>query len=533
MFRCRGRRLTGVVRAADSALGRDPDTLVIAVPGTPPSLDLEQVLTADAELVMANVHEGDLFTYRLRPEGDVTVANVTPGGDQAIDGLLARQWSRDAKDGTVTVRLRQGVRSPFGNTFTAADYLWSWRRRFAHRGIGWYASVVAGIEGPDCIEAVDKWTVRFTLPVDSPVFFRLLAHLYYGGPFDATEARRHATQEDPWAREWLNRNACGFGPYHVEAVTPGVQTLLRSNPAGTRHPAFERVVLRAEADPAKRTAALVAGDVDVAWGIDEGDLAEVEAEASLRVVRVPANKQCYVGLTTSAPPLDDVRVRRALAWATPYADVLREVYRGRARRMRSIVPDGYAGYSPTYRYEDDPQRARGILAEAGLSEPVALSLSFNADRAESARVAAVVGRGWGRAGIRVRLEALANAEFVHRKYGGGLQAFVERGQWPWTGDGAYALWVYLANGRDNFQNAADYSNPAFDDAICRALRMPDSKERAVLVRLCQEMAAEDVPWVQLAWYDWAVPARRDLEGFVWMPDNQLRMGYLRRRPAQA
>jgi peptide/nickel transport system substrate-binding protein len=317
----------------------------------------------------------------------------------------------------------------------------------------------------------------------------------------------------------------------VEAVTPSVETLLRSNPAGARRPSFGRVILRAETDPTKRLAALAAGEVDIAWGIDEGDLAEVEAEPYLRVVRAPANKQCYVGLTTTAPPLDDVRVRRALAWATPYSDVLRSVYRGRARRMRSIVPDGYTGYSPTYRYENDPVRARKLLAEVGLSEPIELNVSFNADRPESARVAAVVRRGWERIGIRVLLEPLANAQFVQRKYAGRLQAFVERGQWPWTGDGAYALWVYLGGGNNNFQNAVGYRNPEFDEAVRRALRMQDSAERLVLVRRCQEIAAEDVPWVQLAWYDWAVAARRDLEGFVWMPDNQLRVGYLRRRLA--
>jgi ABC-type transport system substrate-binding protein len=166
-----------MIRSADLARGRDPDILLIAVPGTPSSLDLEQALTADAELVLANVHEGDLFTYRLRPDpvGDVMVADVARGDDRAVDGLLARRWRRDPKGGTVTVRLRRGIRSPFGHVFTAADYVWSWRRRFAHCGIGRYTAIVAGIESPDCVEALDQWTVRFTVPVNSPIFFRLLA----------------------------------------------------------------------------------------------------------------------------------------------------------------------------------------------------------------------------------------------------------------------------------------------------------------------------------------------------------------------
>ena len=60
------------------------------------------------------------------------------------------------------------------------------------------------------------------------------------------------------------------------------------------------------------------------------------------------------------------------------------------------------------------------------------------------------------------------------------------------------------------------------------MRMMDSPARAALTTKLQEIAADEVPWVQVAWFDWTVAAKKDLTGFLWTPDNQIRFYYLRR-----
>ena len=61
------------------------------------------------------------------------------------------------------------------------------------------------------------------------------------------------------------------------------------------------------------------------------------------------------------------------------------------------------------------------------------------------------------------------------------------------------------------------------------MRMMDSPERAAINKRAQEIVAEDVPWVQVAWFDWTVAAKKGLTGFLWTPDNQIRFGYIRRQ----
>jgi ABC-type transport system substrate-binding protein len=45
----------------------------------------------------------------------------------------------------------------------------------------------------------------------------------------------------------------------------------------------------------------------------------------------------------------------------------------------------------------------------------------------------------------------------------------------------------------------------------------------------QEIVADEVPWVQIAWFDWTVAAKKNLDGFVWTPDNQIRFAFLKRQ----
>jgi peptide/nickel transport system substrate-binding protein len=244
---------------------------------------------------------------------------------------------------------------------------------------------------------------------------------------------------------------------------------------------------------------------------------------------VGSNKQLYLGLVTDKPPFDNKKLRQAMAWATPYDDIIDKVYFGNARRMTSIVPDIYAGYVPTYAYETDLEKAKQLMAEAGFPDGFEVTLSYNAAQRESEEVAVLVKSSWEQVGVSVELQALPTAVWAEQKYGKKLQAFAENEQWPWSGDPGYSSWVYLGNGPDNFINGVNYNNPEYNALLEQAMRMLDSPEREAVTEQLQEIVAEDVPWSQIAWFDWTVAAKKDLTGFLWTPDNQIRFAYIRRQ----
>jgi peptide/nickel transport system substrate-binding protein len=507
-------------------------TLVVAVPGTPASIDGEQALTSEGEMMMANVHGGDLFSYKIIeiPDDPADTVDLRSTDDRGVTGLTAESWEMSEDGKTVTVKLKQGMKSPYGNEFNADDYVWSWERRFEVKGVGKFMADVLGIDGPESVEKIDEHTVRIHLRGPTPIFYKILAQNYYGGPFDSDEAKQHATADEPWAKEWLRTNSAGFGPYHVERVVPGVETILVENPnwAGEPEPYFERVILKAVPESSARLALLKAGQIDIAWGLNERELREVATDANLQVVRVQSNKQLYLGLVTDKPPFDNKTLRQAMAWATPYDDIIDKVYFGNARRMTSIVPDIYAGHVPTYAYETDLEKAKQLMAEAGFPDGFDVTLTYNAAQRESEEMAVLVKSSWEQVGVNVGLQALPTAVWAEQKYGKKLQAFAENEQWPWSGDPGYSSWVYLGNGPDNFINGVNYNNPEYNELLEKVMRMLDSPEREAIAKQLQEIVADEVPWVQIAWFDWTVAAKKNLTGFLWTPDNQIRFAYIRR-----
>jgi peptide/nickel transport system substrate-binding protein len=289
------------------------------------------------------------------------------------------------------------------------------------------------------------------------------------------------------------------------------------------------VILKAVPESSARLALLKAGQIDIAWGLNERELREVASDASLQVVRVQSNKQLYLGLVTDKPPFDNKTLRQAMAWATPYEDIMDKVYFGNARRMTSIVPDIYAGHVPTYAYETDLEKAKQLMAEAGFPDGFDVTLTYNAAQRESEEMAVLVKSSWEQVGVSVGLQALPTAVWAEQKYGKKLQAFAENEQWPWSGDPGYSSWVYLGNGPDNFINGVNYDNPEYNELLEKVMRMLDSPEREAYAEQLQEIVADEVPWVQIAWFDWTVAAKKDLTGFLWTPDNQIRFAYIRRQ----
>jgi peptide/nickel transport system substrate-binding protein len=520
---------------ATAAAAQNPAerTLVVAVPGTPASIDGEQALTSEGEMMMANVHGGDLFAYKIIeiPNDPADTVDLRSTDDQGVTGLLADSWEMSEDGKTVTVKLKQGIKSPYGNEFDADDYVWSWARRFEVKGVGKFMADVLGIDGPESVRKIDQYTVEIKLRGPTPILYKILAQNYYGGPFDADEAKKHTTADDPWAKEWLRTNSAGFGPYHVERVVPGVETVLVKNPnwQGEPEPFFERVILKAVPESSARLSLLKAGQIDIAWGLNERELREVAADANLQVVRAQSNKQLYIGLVTDKPPFDNKALRQAMAWATPYDDIIEKVYFGNARRMTSIVPDIYAGYVDTYAYQTDLEKAKQLMSEAGAPDGFDVTLTYNAAQRESEETAVLVKSSWEQIGARVALQALPTAVWAEQKYGKKLQAFTENEQWPWSGDPGYASWVYLGNGPDNFINGVNYNNPEYNERLERVMRMMDSPERQEIAQQLQEIVADEVPWVQVAWFDWTVASKKDLTGFLWTPDNQIRFAYIRRQ----
>ena len=129
---------------------------------------------------------------------------IAPGNEGVI-GRWVDKWEGSPDYKTWTFHIRPGIRSWAGNEMTTADIVWTWQRGFEMKAVRSFFASAMFLEKPEDIEMIDKYTLRFHLSKPSPVMLKLMAMSYFGGPFDATLAKQHATASDPWAKEWLGR----------------------------------------------------------------------------------------------------------------------------------------------------------------------------------------------------------------------------------------------------------------------------------------------------------------------------------------
>ena len=118
------------------------------------------------------------------------------------------------------------------------------------------------------------------------------------------------------------------------------------------------------------------------------------------------------GLRPTKAPADNVKVRQALAYATPYKDIIDKIFYGRARPMTSIVPDIYAGYEDTYGYTTDLAKARQLLKDAGKSDGFPLTVSYNAAAPEAEEMAVLLKSSWDQIGVKTTLQALPTSVYA-------------------------------------------------------------------------------------------------------------------------
>ena len=292
-------------------------TFTAAYAASPPAVD-EVAFTMETENLMALTYGGDFMQYKPKESGTpgIYVADMAAPDNEGVIGRWVDSWEGSDDFKTWTFHIRPGIKSWAGNEMTADDIIWTWQRAFEMKAVRYFFAKAMFLDKPEDIEVIDDYTVRFHLQEPSPVILKLMAMSYFGGPFDSTLAKEHATESDPWAKDWLKNNDAGFGPYHIVQNIPGQQIELVANEYFEPKPPITRILIRIVPDPATRTALLERGAVDYAMRLPERSLQALSQESRI-------SRSCARGPTSS--PMSDrsrpmrswPRLRCARRWPTP------------------------------------------------------------------------------------------------------------------------------------------------------------------------------------------------------------------------
>ena len=312
-----------------------------------------------------------LTNWEIPADRDALYASLEGGNAGQAQPELAESWEISDDGSVYTFHLRQGVMSDFGNEMTAADVHWSLEKAMAAGTTGAFWLLVAGLTSIDQVEIVDDYTIR----ISGLYGDKLLPSLGTGwlAIYDSAYLQdNHATEEDPYANEWLNQNTAGFGPYRVLEFGPGGDEMVleaRENYWGAQ-PALQRVIQRSVPDANSRLQLLLAGDVAFAAELTTLGVEQAKTTDGVAVTRIYTTTGAFLALTYE-PPFDDLAVRAAIAQAIPYQDIIDVVFQGDAVLWDSILIPPVPGYTNEFFRGYDVEAAGAVLS--GLDAPLTLA----------------------------------------------------------------------------------------------------------------------------------------------------------------
>ena len=260
-------------------------------------------------------------------------------------------------------------------------------------------------------------------------------------------------------------------------------------------------------DPSVSLLRLKKGEVDLTGdGIPPAQFQSVIADPSLKN-QVIAGKQLqtsYLALNTQVPPLDDVRVRRAINMAINKERIVR-IINNRAVPASQPLPPRMPGYDPNYKgYPYDPEGAKKLLSEAGHPNGFETTLySINTD--PNPRIAQAIQQDLAQIGIKAELKALASSVVIQAGGTPKEAPMIWSGGMAWIADfpdpsGFY--WTILGCGgaTQGGWNWAWYCNNEIDERAAKADAMVGAGESATRVQIWRSIfldVMKDAPWVPI------------------------------------
>lgn len=343
-------------------------------------------------------------------------------------GLSVAQSYAVAPDGkTWTFNIRRGVRFPSGRPVDAGAVVYSLRRavRLAKTPAWLLEELGLTKDNADqTIRALDDYTVQLVLK-DAFATNLVLSILAFPitGIVDPALVQQHITEGD-LGSDWLKDHSAGSGPYTLIRWERNDVVDLVANPTYWRGlPPIKRIIMRDIPEPAAQRLAVEKGDIDVAWNLSPQMREELRKQKTpgLNIIEIPAHGIAYVGMNVKYEPLAKEKVREAIRYAIDYDAILRDVMRGEAIPLQTIIPTGYLGYNPSRPFTQDLNKAKQLLAEAGYPNGFEVELTTSSPHATRPDIAQLIQSNLAKVGIKVKIVLMASGVMYQKFRQQGLQ----------------------------------------------------------------------------------------------------------------
>lgn len=483
-----------------------PSPAASAAPTEAPGGNLVTGITSDADT---------LFPWKATQFQSVAILGTIYGTltelDDKLDVVpgLAASWQSSDEGKTLTLTLRAGVKFHDGKEFSSADVKFSLDKIREEATAAVAAASLASIEE---VQAPDPQTVVLKLKnADAAILASLASVNLAMLSRDDTEAS-------------LNTTPNGTGPFAFKDRKPNESITLAANPGYWGDKAkLATVEFRIIPDESSIVAALQSGNVHLAV-LDDPLVAKSAAGSGITVTKTPQLAYHVLQLNARRAPLDNVKVRLAIACAIDRQQVLDTAALGEGAVTGPIT-------SPAYRSDPaarpcptrDVARARALLAEAGHADGVTIkTIVSQGEYATSVNEAQNLQAQLKEAGITLELDVMEIGGFVDKWLAADFDAAVALNGGRPDPDTMYGRY-FTSTG--NLNKVAGYSSPELDRLFLEGKTTTDPAKRKDIYAQISRHLEDNAVWVWL-FSSYAYTATTSgVSGFIPMPNASLQ--YLR------
>ena len=407
--------------------------------------------------------------------------------DGSVSPLLAESWEISPDLRTYTFKLRKGVKFQNGEPFNAQAVKFSYDRAGAEKSINKDKRTFANLT----THVIDEHTVVLLTKELDPDFLFLLG-------------QGTAIIVEPKSAESNGTKPVGTGPYKLENWVKGSSVTLTKwdgyrAAAGIR---LKRATFRFIADPAAQVAALLAGDVDAFPRVTPRSVAQFKDNAKFQVVVSGSRAKTILAINNKKKPLDDVRVRRAIAAAIDRKAVIQGAGDGYGAPIGSHYVPGAFGYVDTTGINPfNPDKARALLKEAGITSPLELTITLPPPP-YARQGGEVIAAQLAKVGIVAKLQNVEWAQWLSGTYGNKNYDLTIISHVEPFDLGNFSRPGYYWN----------YESPKFNDLYNKYKNSPREADRKKLVGDIQKLVAEDSVHAFLYQPQWVTVANKNLKG---------------------
>jgi peptide/nickel transport system substrate-binding protein len=319
------------------------------------------------------------------------------------------------------------------------------------------------------------------------------------------------------------RSPVGTGPFSQNEWVPGTRWVGDKFAdywqAGL--PYLDSVEFRPIPEVRQRLNSLNAGEITMMHTTNPGTILELRQSAEagrLQVVEDPGEaEEAFVLLNLDEAPLNDLRVRQALAFATDTGTFNQVINSGLNNLARGFLGPDSPFYTDTDYPGFDPDRAAQLVQEYIDDPSTPSTVSFTLTTTTSPEIqeaGQLLAEQWGQVGIRVELSTLEQAQFINTAITGNFQANLWRQYGAVDPDANYVWWVSENKGQPNVLNFPNMFDDQIDDALRRGRQNPDPEVRRQAYADLQNRMAELLPFIWLTETRWAVAATREVRGII-------------------